>query len=162
MCRCVADTVYKTTYLDMLSSNHVHDAVFDTMRHLCYNALDLSLLPHLHDRLIQRLVQFEPILALATIGLCIDVPVVSMLSIKQFLDGQTVDDREEYDQLRNFCALCWNKKMFMNKVRSCLWYTAVALGVTDVPLPPTGHVPRRLWHFRPQSHPLHNIRGGLV
>jgi hypothetical protein len=162
VCRCVADTLYKTTYLDMLSSNHVHDAVFDTMRHLCYNALDISLLPHLHDRLIQRLVQFEPILALATIGLCIDVPVISMLSIKQFLDGQTVDDREEYDQLRNFCALCWNKKMFMNKVRSCLWYIAVALGVTDVPLPPTGHVPRRLWHFRPQSHPLHNIRGGLV
>jgi hypothetical protein len=113
----------------MLSSNHVHDAVFDTMRHLCYNALDISLLPSLHDRLIQRLVQFEPLLALATISLCINVPVISILSIRHFLDGQTVDDREEYDQLRNFCALCWNKKMFMNKVRSCLWYIAVALGV---------------------------------
>jgi hypothetical protein len=49
----VADTVYKTTFINMLSSNTVYDAVFDTMRSLCFNALDISLLPSLHDRLIQ-------------------------------------------------------------------------------------------------------------
>lgn len=118
MCRCVADTVYKSTFLNMTSSKNVHDAVYNTMRSLCYNALDISLLPSLHDRFLQRVVQFEPILAMATIGLCINVPVVSMLSIKQFLDGQHIDDRKDYNLLRNFCVACWNSQMFMNKVKS--------------------------------------------
>jgi hypothetical protein len=116
MCRCVADTVYKTTFNKMLQAEKVYDAVYDTMRSLCYNALDISLLPSLNDRLLQRMIQFEPLLAIATIGLCIDVPVVSMLSIKQFLDGQYIDDREDYTLLRNFGLSCWQKKMFMNKV----------------------------------------------
>jgi hypothetical protein len=68
MCRSVADTLYKTTFAKMLSSPTVYDAVFDTMRTLCYNALDISLLPSLHDRLIQRMIQFEPLLAMATTG----------------------------------------------------------------------------------------------
>jgi hypothetical protein len=112
----VADTVYKTTFANMLSSNKVYDAVFDTTRALCNNALDISLLPCLHDRLIQRLIQYEPLLAMATVGLALDVPVVSMLSIKQFLDGQQIDDRGEYELLRKFCNTCWDKKMFLNKV----------------------------------------------
>jgi hypothetical protein len=48
-------------------------------------------------------------------GLCLDVPVVSMLSIKQFLDGQYIEDRSEYTLLRKFCLSCWEKNMFMNK-----------------------------------------------
>jgi hypothetical protein len=108
--------MYKTTFSNMMSSDSVHDAVYNTMRCLCYNALDISLLPSLHDRVLQRMIQFEPLLAMATIGLCIDVPVVSMLSIKQFLDGQYIDDRKEYELLRNFGLSCWDKKMFMNKV----------------------------------------------
>jgi hypothetical protein len=116
LCRCVADTIYKTTFSNMMSSDKVNDAVYNTMRGLCYNALDISLLPSLFDRIIQRMVQFEPLLAAATIGLCIDVPVVSILSIKQFLDGQYIDDRKEYELLRNFSMSCWNKNMFMNKV----------------------------------------------
>jgi hypothetical protein len=68
MCRNVADTLYKTTFSNMVKAPKVYDAVFDTMRSLCYNALDISLLPSLHDRLMQRLIQFEPLLAMATIG----------------------------------------------------------------------------------------------
>jgi hypothetical protein len=83
----------------MLSSDKVYDAVLRSMQGLCYNAVDISLLPSLHDRFLQRVVQFEPLLAMATIGLNLDVPVVSILSIRQFLDGTYVDDRVEYELL---------------------------------------------------------------
>ena len=120
MCRCAADTVYKTTFAKLMSSENSYEAVYETMRSLCYNALDISLLPSVHDRVLQRIVQFEPLLAMATVGLCMDVPVVSLLSIKQLFDGQYIDDREEYTLLRSFALSCWDKKMFMNKVNlSC-------------------------------------------
>jgi hypothetical protein len=68
-----------------------------------------------HFFLNQRMIQFEPLLAMATIGLNLDIPVLSMLSIKQFLDGQYVEDRIEYELLRKFVSSCWDKEMFMNK-----------------------------------------------
>jgi hypothetical protein len=99
----------------MLQNDRVYDGVFDTMRKMSFNAIDISLLPSLHDRLLQRVVQFEPLLAMATCGLCMDVPVVSILSIKQFLDGQYVEDRGDFELLRTFCNSCWTKNMFLNK-----------------------------------------------
>jgi hypothetical protein len=52
---------------------------------------------------------------MATIGLNLDVPVVSMLSIRQFLDGQYITDRSEYELLRKFVGSCWSNQMFINK-----------------------------------------------
>lgn len=99
----------------MLGNDTTDAAVFNAIRRLSYNAVDISLLPSLLDRVHQRIIQYEPLLAAATIGLCIDVPVVSILTIKQFLDGKYIDDRDEYQVLRKFCNACWTNKMFLNK-----------------------------------------------
>lgn len=49
------------------------------------------MLPVVHERLIARLIQYEPLLAMATVGLALDVPVVPMHSLLQFFDGRRVE-----------------------------------------------------------------------
>jgi hypothetical protein len=79
----VAETVLRGTFMSMAVCNKLDTAIVHAINSLTYNAVHLSLLPVLQERLIQRLIQYEPLLGMATLGICMDVPVVSMQSIMQ-------------------------------------------------------------------------------
>jgi hypothetical protein len=51
------------------------------------------MLPVVHERLIARMIQYEPLLGMATLGLALDVPVVPMHSLLQFFDGKRVESQ---------------------------------------------------------------------
>lgn len=44
---------------------------------------------------VQRIVQYEPLLGMATLGLMLKVPVVSVRSILEVMNGRTVTDRDD-------------------------------------------------------------------
>lgn len=115
LCRCIADTTLKKTFMGMVRNDTASKAVFDATRSLSYEAIHLSMLPVLHERLVSRLIQFEPLLGLATIGLCLNVPVVPIESLLQFFDGQRVESIEDFELIKKFYHECSAKKMFMNR-----------------------------------------------
>jgi hypothetical protein len=82
-CRMVAETVLRSTFMSMAICEDLDTAITHAINSLTYNAVHLSLLPVLQERLIQRLIQYEPLLAMSTLGICLDAPVVSMKSILQ-------------------------------------------------------------------------------
>lgn len=101
--------------MGMVRNDTASKAVFDTTRSLSYEAIHLSMLPVLHERLVSRLIQFEPLLGMATIGLCLNVPVVPIQSLLQFFDGQRVENIEDFELIKKFYHECSTKKMFMNR-----------------------------------------------
>jgi hypothetical protein len=82
-CRMVAETVLRGTFMSMAVCEKLDTAIVHAINSLTYNALHLSLVPVLQERVIQRLIQYEPLLGMATLGICMDAPVVSMQSIMQ-------------------------------------------------------------------------------
>jgi hypothetical protein len=64
------------------------------------------LLPPTLERFIQRLVQFEPILGMSTLGIILKVPVVSMRSILELMDGRRVSDEDDAEAMRTFIIRC--------------------------------------------------------
>lgn len=137
MARCIADTTLKKTFMNMARADSVSKAVFDTTRSLSYEALHLvispfsflcafgtcltpfhlqSMLPVVHERLVARLIQFEPLLGMATVGLCLDVPVVPMNSLLQFFDGRRVESPEDYELISSFYKSCHEKGMFLARI----------------------------------------------
>jgi hypothetical protein len=101
-CRMVAETVMRTTFMSMAICENMDTAIMHAAKSLTYNAIHPSLLPVLQERLIQRLIQYEPLLGMATLGICMDVPVVSMQSIMQLMNGQTVTNEEEREAMKKF------------------------------------------------------------
>ena len=91
------------------------DAALACIQRLCFNALDTSMLPSLFDRFLQRMLNFRPILAISTVGLALNVPVLSLQSLIMFFRGQ-VNQMDPTDKaiLTNFCRTCFEKSMFMN------------------------------------------------
>jgi hypothetical protein len=111
----IADTVTKTTMQSMLQCDHTSEAVVQSIQRLSYNALHLSLLPVVHERLIARLIQYEPLLAMTTIGLTLDIPVLSLETLLLFFDGRPIVNRSEYTILKDFVTKCWMGNMFVNR-----------------------------------------------
>lgn len=73
---------------------------------LADNALHMTMLPPLMERFIQRLIQFEPMLGISTLGIMLGVPVVSMRSILELMGGRPVSDEDDADAMRNFIMRC--------------------------------------------------------
>ena len=82
-CRMVAETVLRTTFMSMAVCENLDTAMVHAINSLTYNAMHPTLMPVLAERVIQRLVQYEALLGMATLGICLDAPVVSMHSIMQ-------------------------------------------------------------------------------
>ncbi len=101
-CRMVAETVLRATFNSMMQHEDLDAAIMHAMHSITYNALDLSLLPVLHERFIQRIVQLEPLLGMSTLGLMLSAPVVSMHSILQLMNGKPVTDQDDAIALRQF------------------------------------------------------------
>lgn len=114
VCRTIADCVFKTTTMNMLIANDSNDAVYESVRMLSCGSLHLSLLPVVYERLISRLLQYESLLAITTIGIELDVPVISTESMFQFFNGVRITNRDEYNVLRTFCSKCYASNMFLN------------------------------------------------
>lgn len=106
ICRGVGETVLRMTFSSMLRSKDVDAATLHAINSLTYNAVHPCVLPSLMERLIQRLIQFEPMLGMATLGIMLQVPVVSMQSILELTSGQQVSNEEEADAMRNFVVKC--------------------------------------------------------
>lgn len=79
----VAETVLRTSFMCISESEDLDDAINSAINCLTYNAMHLSLVPVLQERFIQRILDYEPLLAMATLGITMNVPVVSMRSIMQ-------------------------------------------------------------------------------
>jgi hypothetical protein len=101
--------------LSMLQCNTTPSAIFHAIQRLSYNALHLSLLPVVHERLLARSIQYEPLLAMATVGLTLDIPVISLDTLLLFFDGLPIVNREEFTVLKDFCSKCWQGNMFVNR-----------------------------------------------
>lgn len=101
-CRMVAETVHRATFMSMATCKDLDDAVTHAIGMLTYNAMHLSLLPVLVERLVQRIIQYEPLLGMATLGIYLGAPVVSMRSIMQLMNGQPVTNEEEREAMRKF------------------------------------------------------------
>jgi hypothetical protein len=54
------------------------------------------------ERIIQRLIRYEPLLGMATMGICMQVPVVSMRSIMQLMNGHAVTNQKDLLAMRKF------------------------------------------------------------
>lgn len=102
----VAETVLRSTFDSILHHEDLDQAVMHTIHSVTNNAMDLTLLPVLHERFIQRIVSYEPLLGMATLGLILRVPVVSMTSVLQLLDGQEVTDKSDEKAMRNYLLQC--------------------------------------------------------
>lgn len=105
-CRTIAETVLRATFSSMMLHDDLDSAIIYAMQSITYNALDLSLLPVLHERYIQRIVQLEPLLGVATLGLMLGVPVVSMRSILQLMNGNAVTDEDDALAMKQYLTQC--------------------------------------------------------
>lgn len=105
-CRMVAETVLRATFDSMLHHDDLDEAMIYTMHAITNNAMDLTLLPVLHERFIQRILSYEPLLGMATLALMLRVPVVSMTSALQLLNGQEISDKDDETALRNYLLRC--------------------------------------------------------
>jgi hypothetical protein len=66
----------------------------------------MSMLPSLLETYIQRLIQFEPMLGMATVGIMLKVPVVSMRSMLELMGGQEVSNKEDEEAMRSYLIRC--------------------------------------------------------
>jgi hypothetical protein len=105
-CRMIAETVLRATFNSMMMHKDLDSAVMHAIQSITYNAMDLSLLPVLHERFIQRIVQLEPLLGISTLGIMLGAPVVSMRSILQLMNGNRVTDRDDAMAMRQFISRC--------------------------------------------------------
>lgn len=113
----IAHTVHKTTFMCMMDVRHkysVHAAEQHAIQLLSYNALHISLVPALHDHLLQRLLQYEPVLGIAVACISLDVPVIPLRSLLQFFDGAVVQSGDDLAAIREFVHDCIRKAMFVN------------------------------------------------
>ena len=78
----------------------------DSYRERIDNALHPVLIPSVLERFIQRLVQFEPMLGICTLGIMMHVPVVSLKSILELLGGSPVSDQEDREAMHKFLMQC--------------------------------------------------------
>jgi hypothetical protein len=99
--------------MNMARRDTTTEAVFDTTRSLSYEAIHLGMMPVVHERLLARLIQFEPLLGMATLGLTLNVPVVPMHSLLQFFDGRRVECHDDWVLISDFYKSC------VAKVRLC-------------------------------------------
>lgn len=98
----VAETVLRTTFMSMAVCKNQDAAVVHAINTLAYNALHLSLVPVLQERVIQRFLSYEPLLGIATLGISLKVPVVSMRSIMQLMNGCAVTCEKDLVAMRTF------------------------------------------------------------
>ena len=98
----VAETVLRTTFMSMAVSKNQDAAVVHAVNTLTYNSLHLSLIPVIQERLILRLLRYEPLLGMATLGISMQVPVVSMKSIMQLMNGCAVTNQQDLLAMRKF------------------------------------------------------------
>ena len=128
-CRGVAETVLRGTFMSMLQSQDVDAATLyainsltcmlpfpfpcmyfgvsasDAMN-LADNALHMCIMPSVLERFIQRLIQFEPMLGMATLGILLKVPVVSMRSVLELMGGHPVSNSEDADAMLSYVTRC--------------------------------------------------------
>jgi hypothetical protein len=98
----VAETVLRTTFACMATCRNQDEAIVRAINMLMYNALHISLLPVLQERFIKRVLQFEPLLGMAVLGITMKVPVVSMQSIMQLMNGVQVTNQTDLMAMRRF------------------------------------------------------------
>jgi len=79
--RMVAETVLRTTFMSMSVCKNQDAAVVHAINTLNYNALHLSLIPVLQERLIQRLLRYDVLLGMATLGISMQVHVLFLKSV---------------------------------------------------------------------------------
>ncbi len=105
-CRMVTETVHKTMFMSMATCEDLDAAVVNAISALTNNAMHLSLVPVMVERFLQRIVQYEPVLGMNMLGIYMGVPVVSMSSILQLMNGQPVTNEEEREAMRKFVEGC--------------------------------------------------------
>lgn len=105
-CRMVAETVLRATFSSMMVHDDLDDAMIYAMQSVTHNAVDLSLLPVLHERFLQRMIRYELLLGMSTLCLMLRVPVVSMTSILQLMNGCAVSDPQDAEAMRQFLLQC--------------------------------------------------------
>lgn len=105
-CRIIAETVLRSTFSSMMIHDDLDSAIVYAMQSVTYNALHLSLLPVMHERFIQRIVKLEPLLGICTLGLMLRVPVVSVRSILEVMNGRRVTDEDDRRAMRQYILLC--------------------------------------------------------
>lgn len=115
LCRGVAETVWKTTVMYMLKSPNVDAVVFHSIRTLTNDSLHLSLVPPMLERYIVRAMRYDCFVAVATVGLELDVPVVDLDMLLGLYDDRPITDEGAAKVLRDFIQKCWDKKMFLNE-----------------------------------------------
>lgn len=116
-CRMVAETVLRSTFASMMIHDDLDDAMVHVMHSITHNAVDLSLLPVLHERFIQRMIRYEPLLGMATLGLMLRVPVVSTTSILQLMNGCPISDKEDEMAMRKYILSCIEGRDGLQMVR---------------------------------------------
>lgn len=87
-CRFVSHNIQKRIFGAMLESETLEDAKVLAMQRVQNDALHLSTLPAMFEKFLRRIVRFDIFLAMSVIGICLDVPVLPLSSILQFLDGR--------------------------------------------------------------------------
>lgn len=75
-------------------------------------------------RYIERLIQYEPLIGMASLIIAMDVPVVSMHSIMELMNGQSVTNEGDRESMRKFVQDSIDKK---NVVRylGMDWYSNI-------------------------------------
>ena len=141
-CRMIAETVLRATFNSMMIHDDLDSAIMYAIQSITYNALDLTLLPVLYERYIQRILQFEPLLGVATLGLLIGIPVVSVKSMLQLMDGKPVTDQDDAIVIKQFILRCLdNNNDSNNDASSSSSVQMLPYMGTDEYCNPTGKLP---------------------
>lgn len=101
-CRMVARTILIKTHQCLCHGDSLEDAQLKTVQSLNVNGMHLCLVAPLCHQLVQRLVKIGPLLCLSTFMPYLRLPVVSLRSILQILDGQRISDPKDYVMVRDF------------------------------------------------------------
>lgn len=127
VCRMVGETVLRTTFMSMGMCDELDSAMLHAINSVTFNCFHPTLIPvlmeryvdgamhsrmHAHapsadtyplvDRYIERLIQYEPLIGMASLIIAMDVPVVSMHSVMELLNRQHVTSDDDRESMRKF------------------------------------------------------------
>lgn len=87
-CRFVSHNIQKRVFGAMMDSDTLEDAKVLSMQRIQHDSLHLSMLPAMFEKFLRRIVRFDIFIAMGVIAICLDVPVLPLSSMLQFLDGR--------------------------------------------------------------------------
>lgn len=112
-CRMVARTILIKTHQCLSHGQGLEDAQVKAVQSLNVDGMHLCLTVPLCHQLVQRLVKIGPLLCLSTIMPYLRLPVVSLRSVLQLLDGQRISDPKDYTMVRDFVSRALDSGSFL-------------------------------------------------